>query len=141
MKIYNVNNDFSKNITSSSSLLKRFKANPYKRVVVFQNIINEIEHKFHEEFIENVLICFKNLVAGSFIILIDLNYPIIRNVTYQIETRLKKNVIKSFGNSGDIVNRRTDVFLPQIIANNLYDSENWPKKRVNYGYSIFTKRK
>ena len=130
LKIYNVNNDFTKNITSSSSLLKRFKANPYKRVVVFQNIINEIEHKFHEEFIENVLICFKNLVAGSFIILIDLNYPIIRNVTYQIETRLKKNVIKSFGNSGDIVNRRTDVFLPQIIANNLYDSENWPKKML-----------
>ena len=142
LKIYNFNNDFAKKITSSSSLLKRFKANPYKRVVVFQNIINEIEHKYHEEFIENFLKCFKNLAAGSFIIIIDLNYPIIRNVTYQIETRLKKNVIKGFGNSGDIVHRRTNIFLPQIIKNNLYDkSGTWSKATVKYGYSIFTKRR
>ena len=102
-------------------LLKRFKEKPHKRVVVIQNIINEIEHKYHEDFIENVILCFKNLVAGSFIILIDLNYPIIRNFTYELETRLKKYVIKSFGNSGDYVNRRTDIFLPQIIENYVFD--------------------
>ena len=141
LKIYNINIDVSKNITNSSVLLKRYKANPYKRVVVFQNLINEIDQKYHENFIENIIICFKNLVAGSFIIIIDLDYRVIRNVTYQIETKLKKAVIKKFGNSNNYENKPVNQFIPQIIKNNLYDSEEWPRKIVKYGYSIYFKRK
>ena len=141
LKIYKIKNDVSKTISNTSVLLKRFRENQYKRVVVIQNMINEIEHKSHEVFIENVIKCYENLVAGSFLILIDFTYQININVTYQLETRLKKDVIKSFGRSGDFVTSRADIFLPEIIENNLYDSQNWPRKKVQYGYSIFFKQK
>ena len=133
--------DVSKKISNSSVLLKRFRENQYKRVVVIQNMINELEHKSQEVFIENVIKCYENLVAGSFLILIDLKYSIVLNVTYQLETRLKKDVIKSFGGAGDYENIRTGIFLPEIIENNFYDSEYWSKTRVKYGYSIFFKQK
>ena len=77
--------------------MRKYKNNQYKRVGVIQNIINEIEQHSHEVFIENVIKCYENLVAGSFLILIDLKYSIVLNVTYQLETKLKKDVIKSFG--------------------------------------------
>ena len=141
LKIYEFEDDISKNISNSSALLKRYRKNQYKRVVVIQNIINEIEQQSHEVFIENIIKCYENLVAGSFLILIDLTYNVIFNVTYQLETRLKKDVIMRFGGAGDVVNSRTGIFLPEIIENNLYDSELWPKKRVNYGFSIFYKQK
>ena len=145
LKIYKIKNDVSKTISNTSVLLKRFRENQYKRVVVIQNMINELEHKSQEVFIENVIKFYENLVAGSFLILIDLRYEIILNVTYQLETRLKKDVIKSFGGAGDYENIRTGIFLPEIIENNLFDylddSELWPKKRVKYGYSIFFKQK
>ena len=145
LKIYKIKNDVSKTISNTSVLLKRFRGNQYKRVVVIQNMINELEHKSQEVFIENVIKCYENLVAGSFLILIDLRYKIILNVTYQLETRLKKDVIKTFGGAGDYENIRTGIFLPEIIENNLFDylddSELWPKKRVKYGYSIFFKQK
>ena len=139
LKIYK--KDISKKISNSSVLLRRYRENQYKRVVVIQNIINEIEQQSHEVFIENIIKCYENLVAGSFLILIDLTYNVIFNVTYQLETRLKKDVIMRFGGAGDVVNSRTGIFLPEIIENNLYDSELWPKKRVNYGFSIFYKQK
>jgi hypothetical protein len=141
LKIYEFEDDISKNISNSSALLKRYRKNRYKRVVVIQNIINEIEQQSHEVFIENIIKCYENLVAGSFLILIDLTYTVIFNVTYQLETRLKKDVIMRFGGPGDVVNSRTGIFIPEIIENNLYDSELWPKKRVNYGFSIFYKQK
>ena len=139
LKIYK--NDVSKKVSNSSVILRRYRENQYKRVVVIQNIINEIEQQSHEVFIENIIKCYENLVAGSFLILIDLTYNVIFNVTYQLETRLKKDVIMRFGGAGDVVNSRTGIFLPEIIENNLYDSELWPKKRVKYGYSIFFKQK
>ena len=141
LKIHNIKIDFSKKITSSSSLLKRYKSNTYKRIVVFQNIINEIEQKFHEKFIENVLICFKNLVAGSFLIIIDLNYGVARSVTYQIESKLREALIKNFGNSDNYENKPVNRLIPQIIRNNLYDSSENPRKWVTYSYSIFYKQK
>ena len=141
LKIYEFEDDISQNISNSSALLKRYRKNQYKRVVVIQNIINEIEQQSHEVFIENIIKCYENLLAGSFLILIDLTYTVIFNVTYQLETRLMKDVIMRFGGPGDVVNSRTGIFIPEIIENNLYDSELWPKKRVNYGFSIFYKQK
>jgi hypothetical protein len=145
LKINKFKIDVSKNIINSSVLLKRYRDNKYKRVVVIQNIINEIEQTAHKYFIENVVKCYKNLVAGSFLILIDLDYRSNFNVTYQLEKRLNTDVIKRFGGKGDIEISRTNIFLPEIIENNLFeyfeDSELWPKKRVKYGYSIFFKQK
>ena len=141
LKIYKIKNDVSKKMSNSSVLLKRYRGNQYKRVVVIQNMINEIGQKSHDVFIENIIKCYENLVAGSFLILIDFTYQININVTYQLETRLKKDVIKSFGRSGDFVTSRADIFLPEIIKNNLYDAQIWPRKKVQYGYSIFFKQK
>ena len=69
LKIYEFEDDISKNISNSSALLKRYRKNQYKRVVVIQNIINEIEQQSHEVFIENIIKCYENLLAGSFLIL------------------------------------------------------------------------
>ena len=136
--------DISKNILKSSALLKRYRKNQYKRVVVIQNIINEIEQQSHEVFIENVIKCYENLVAGSFLILIDLIYDVNFNVTYQLETRLKKDVIKSFGLPG-YKESWPGIILPEIIENNLfdydYDSGLKPRRKVVYGSSIFYKQK
>ena len=140
LKIYK--NDVSKKISNSSVLLRKYKNNQYKRVVVIQNIINEIEQHSHEVFIENVIKCYENLVAGSFLILIDLKYSIVLNVTYQLETKLKKDVIKSFGSSGDYVESWANIILPEIIENNLFDSPGFgAKRKVKYGYGIFYKQK
>ena len=140
LKIYK--KDISKKISNSSVLLRRYRENQYKRVVVIQNIINEIEQQSHEVFIENVIKCYENLVAGSFLILIDLKYSIVLNVTYQLETKLKKDVIKSFGSSGDYVESWANIILPEIIENNLFDSPGFgAKRKVKYGYGIFYKQK
>ena len=140
LKIYK--KDISKKISNSSVLLRRYRENQYKRVVVIQNIINEIEQHSHEVFIENVIKCYENLVAGSFLILIDLKYSIVLNVTYQLETKLKKDVIKSFGSSGDYVESWANIILPEIIENNLFDSPGFgAKRKVKYGYGIFYKQK
>ena len=142
LKIYKIKNDVSKTISNTSVLLKRFRENQYKRVVVIQNMINELEHKSQEVFIENVIKCYENLVAGSFLILIDLRYKIILNVTYQLETKLKKDVIKSFGSSGDYVESWANIILPEIIENNLFDSPGFgAKRKVKYGYGICYKQK
>ena len=142
LKIYEFEDDVSKNISNSSVLLKRFRKNKYKRVVVIQNIINEIEQQSHEVFIENVIKIYENLIPGSFLILIDLNYSENFNVTYQLETRFKKDVIKSYGRQGDMVNSRTNIYLPEIIENNLFDTPNYgAKRKVIYSYGIFYKQK
>ncbi len=142
LKIYK--KDISKKISNSSVLLRRYRENQYKRVVVIQNIINEIEQQSHEVFIENVIKCYDNLVPGSFLILIDFQYSIILNVTNKLETRLKKDVIKSFGLPG-YKESWPVIILPEIIENNLfdydYDSGLKPRRKVVYGSSIFYKQK
>ena len=138
LKIYK--NDVSKIISNSSYLLKRLRLNPYKRVVVIQNIINEIEQHSLDVFIENVIKCYKNLAAGSFLILIDLNYDIVPNVAEKIESILKKDVIKSFCKEGGYFECRAYINLPEIIETYLFEGF-YAKRKVIYGCSIFYKRK
>ena len=64
-------------------------------------------------------------------------YP--KNFKLPFKARLNQVQFNSVENS------RTNIFLPEIIENYLFDylldSELWPKKRVKYGYSIFFKQK
>jgi hypothetical protein len=95
--VHKIKNVLSKKISTSSSLLNRYKKHPYKRVVVIQNLIYEIEQKSHECFIDNVIKCYEKLSTGSFLILIDLiSYYNNCYVADQLEKRLKKDVINNF---------------------------------------------
>ena len=140
LKIYK--NDVSKEISNSSVLLRRFSENQHKRVVVIQNIINEIERQYHEVFIENVIKCYKNLVPGSLLILIDLKYPIVPKVASKLESKLEDDLIKSFGSSVNYEVDYANIILPELIKNNFFDSHGFgAKRKVKYGYGIFYKQK
>ena len=140
LKIYK--NDVSKEISNSSVLLRRFSENQHKRVVVIQNIINEIEPQYHKVFIENVIKCYKNLVPGSLLILIDLKYPIVPKVASKLESKLEDDLIKSFGSSVNYEVDYANIILPELIKNNFFDSHGFgAKRKVKYGYGIFYKQK
>ena len=140
LKIYK--NDVSKEISNSSVLLRRFSENQHERVVVIQNIINEIEPQYHKVFIENVIKCYKNLVPGSLLILIDLKYPIVPKVASKLESKLEDDLIKSFGSSVNYEVDYANIILPELIKNNFFDSHGFgAKRKVQYGYGIFYKQK
>ena len=140
LKIYK--NDVSKEISNSSVLLRRFSENQHERVVVIQNIINEIEPQYHKVFIENVIKCYKNLVPGSLLILIDLKYPIVPKVASKLESKLEDELIKSFGSSVNYEVDYANIILPELIKNNFFDSHGFgAKRKVQYGYGIFYKQK
>ena len=140
LKIYK--NDVSKEISNSSVLLRRFSENQHERVVVIQNIINEIEPQYHKVFIENVIKCYKNLVPGSLLILIDLKYPIVPKVASKLESKLEDDLIKSFGSSVNYEVDYANIILPELIKNNFFDSHGFgAKRKVKYGYGIFYKQK
>ena len=140
LKIYK--NDVSKEISNSSVLLRRFSENQHERVVVIQNIINEIEPQYHKVFIENVIKCYKNLVPGSLLILIDLKYPIVPKVASKLESKLEDDLIKSFGSSVNYEVDYANIILPELIKNNFFDSHGFgAKRKVKYGYGDFYKQK
>ena len=125
--------------------------NDRKKLIVFQNCLNEIAEQNHYTLIQNVQRLFDQMSTGSYLLMIDLNFRQVLSLISTVENNLlnKKNcnIIRSV-NDGEINNRTLQANEPQIILDHLlidkFGCENpnflLPKRRLKFIYTLIEKR-
>jgi hypothetical protein len=126
------------------------KFNDSKRLVVFQNCLNEINSNTHNVLIKNVDSIFSSMSSGSYLLLIDLYFWQVRDLIIAAENHIKTNydctILHSI-NEGTIEHRTLQDNEPNIILDNLLidrfgaPNPNYllPKRNLKFIYTFIKK--
>ncbi|MGF1559368.1 MAG: hypothetical protein ACFCUL_09795 [Flavobacteriaceae bacterium] len=125
--------------------------NDSKKLVIFQNCLNEIDEQNHIILIQNVQRLFDQMSVGSYLLIIDLNFRQVLSLITEVENNLTNkgncNIIRNV-NDGEINNRTLQDNEPQIILDHLltdrFGCENpnflLPKRRLKFIYTLIQKK-
>ena len=118
--------------------------NSNKKLVVFQNCLNEIEEVNHPVVLTNVEFVYNALPPASYIVIIDIHgYRSVIQLIQTIEDKLANTgtaeIVRSISGMG--LRRGTKYSPSPIIKENLLTGENGliPKYWLNFNYSIIKK--
>ncbi len=99
-----------------------FEPTTEKRLIVFQNCLNEVTEESFTRIIENIKEIFEESESGSYLAIIDLDFDEVKEFIVQIEDEIISEfdceVIRS-GNDGTFEHRTTQTHEPRIILNHL----------------------